>query len=181
MKISTSRRLFMSKSALAATGIAFISSNTINAFVSDCPYEGYNPFAEEKTDLRTTIFGDHVTVQGVIYDSSGSTPLKNAEIEVWHRSASSLKFRNRGKLKTNHSGEYKFITDIPGRKEQSSPRIYFKVSHQGKVVFTEILINVHGVFITSDHFNSQSALGSKLLPSSSRSNGNSEINFNISI
>ncbi|KAA3621192.1 MAG: hypothetical protein DWP94_10875 [Flavobacterium sp.] len=181
MKNSTSRRMFMSKSVLAATGIAFLSSNTINAFVGDCPYEGYNPFAQEKTDLRTTILSNHITVQGVIYDSSGSTPLKNVEIEVWHLSPGSLKFRNRGKLKTNLSGEYKFITDIPGRKEQSSPRIYFKVSHQDKVVFTEILINVHGVFITSDHYNTQSALGSKLLPSSNRSNGNSEIKFNISI
>jgi protocatechuate 3,4-dioxygenase beta subunit len=171
----------MTKSALAATGIAFISSNTVNAFVNDCPFEGYNPFAEEKTDLRTTIFGNHVTVRGVIYDSSGSTPLKNADIEVWHRSPNSFKFRNRGKLKTNHSGEYKFITDVPGRNEKSSPRIYFKVSHHGKIVFTEILMNVHGVFITSDHYNSQSVLGSNLLPTSTKSNGNSKIKFNISI
>ena len=57
MKSHPSRRLFLRNSAMATTGIALFSSTTFaNTFTSyDSPFDGYNPYVEEKTDLRTSI------------------------------------------------------------------------------------------------------------------------------
>ena len=71
MKNYPSRRLFLQKTAMATTGITLLSSTAaIHALsLEDVPFNGYNPFAEEKTDLRSSTFGGkYVTVKGNIYN-----------------------------------------------------------------------------------------------------------------
>jgi len=181
MKKTTSRRLFLRKSAVVTTGLVFLSSNVVNAFIDESPYQGYNPYSEEKTDLRTGLFGKHARIKGTIYNKTGGTPIVGAIIEVWHLSPNSTKYRHRAKLKTNSLGEYNFITDFPNKEKNKCPRVFFKVSHNNTSVFTEVLFNDRGAYITSKHWEDQSALGSKLLPKFKKSLGNSTINFNISI
>ncbi|MBL4663256.1 MAG: hypothetical protein JKY22_06825 [Flavobacteriaceae bacterium] len=181
MKESTSRRLFLQKSAMASTGLALLSSGIANAFTSAPPYNGYNPYSEEKTDLRTTLFEKHVRVKGVLYDKTGMTPVSNAVIEVWHLSPNSNKYRHRGKLRTNEAGEYAFITDFPNSAQSLTASIYFKISHDDTSIFTELNLGQTQAYITSKHWEENQQLGEKLFPTSEQFLNVTTINFNISI
>ncbi|MBT8262233.1 MAG: hypothetical protein KJO05_05390 [Bacteroidia bacterium] len=179
MKESTSRRLFLRKTAMATTGLAFISSNVVSAFTSEIPYEGYNPYSEEKTDLRTTIFDKHVRVKGILYDKTGTFPMQGVTIEVWHMSPNSKKYRHRAKFKTNHNGEYSFITDFPNKEIASTARIYFKVNSDDDPYFTELAVGENCANITSKHWEENQQLGEKLFPTSEKFLNTTTINFNL--
>ncbi len=179
MKRSTSRRSFLQKTAIATTGLAFVSSNLVSAFASETPFDGYNPFSEEKTDLRTTIFDRHVRVKGVLYDSTGSFPLEGATIEVWHMSPNSKKYRHRAKFNTDANGEYSFITDFPNNEVADTARIYFKVNHNQGSYFTELAVGEAGAYITSKHWEENQDLGDKLFPTSETFLNTTTINFNL--
>ncbi len=183
MKNSTSRRLFMRNSAFAITGLAVLTPTLTNAFnFSENPYLGYNPYAEDKNDLRTGIFSDNsVAVKGIIYENDGATPIMNAVVEVWHLSPNSSKYRHRAKLQTDEQGEYKFITDFPNREEGKNARIYFKISNFEKTNFTELILNNAGAHITCEHWKKNQQLGEKLFPKKENFLGYSSIQFNISI
>ncbi len=181
MKSSTSRRLFLQKSALATTGMALLSSGIANAFTSENPYHGYNPYSEEKTDLRTTIFEKHIRVKGIIYDTTGTIPLEGVTLEVWHLSPNSTKYRHRARLTTNEAGEYNFITDVPNREIGKVRKIYFKVTGDQKTLFTELVIHEHTCHITSQHWMEHQQLGEKLIPTAEQKGTTTVANFNISI
>lgn len=181
MKESASRRLFLQKTAMASTGLALISSDVVFAFTSEAPYDGYNPYSEEKTDLRTTIFDKHVRVNGIVYDKTGTTPLDGATIEVWHMSPHSNKYRHRAKLKSNTEGKYNFITDFPNKAESLTARIYFKINYNGDSYFTELAIGEQSVNITSKHWEENQHLKDKLFPTSEHFLNTTTINFNVSI
>ena len=181
MKKTTSRRLFLKRSAIATTGIALLSTGIARAFDSESPYHGYNNYSEEKTDLRTTLFEKNVRVEGILYEKSSMMPLANATIEVWHLSPNSTKYRHRGKLKTNELGAYNFITDYPDREVGKAPRIYFKVAHKGSSVFTDLVLNETGAHISGTHWIANQHLGDKLFPTSEKILNTSIINFNLSI
>jgi len=181
MKKSTSRRLFLQKSAIATTGLALMSSTVANAFTDDSPFEGYNPYSDVKTDLRTTIFEKHVRVKGTVYDKTGTTPLPNALVEVWHLSPDSKKFRHRAKLRTDDQGRYNFITDFPSKDETKATKIYFKVSNQEKTQFTELFIDRQGANISSKHWQENQQLKDKLLPSTESNFSALVVNFNVAL
>lgn len=184
MKINTSRRLFLRKSAMATTGAVFLSSTSvINALtLESSPFNGYNPYAEEKTDLRaSSLFGDHVTVTGTIFDKTGISPVPNVLIEVWHLSPNSNKYGHKAKLRTNEKGEYQFITDFPNKEEGKMPRIYFKVSSKNDTYYTDLAINNFGAIISDKHWEKNNQLGEKLFPKKGSILGQTIITFNISI
>lgn len=181
MNESTSRRLFLQKSALATTGVALLSSGVANAFSSDNPYDGYNPYADEKTDLRTTIFGKHLSVKGIIYDAQGLNPLPNATVEIWHLSPNAKNYRHRTKIKTNALGEYKFITDLPNRETGKNRKIYFKITNNQETRFTELVVHEHACHINCQHWLEQQQLGDKLIPTTTKTGNTTITNFNISI
>ena len=182
MPTTNQRRLFLRKTVLAATGISLLSQTELLGLNnSSVPFEGYNPYQPNvSSDLRKNVWGDFITVQGTIYDKKGSTPLPNAQVEVWHLSKSSGKFRHRTKLTTDASGNYKFLTDIPDRTEGKHPRIYFKVTSSKGTSFAELLIGKSGPYITSQHWEQHCQLGNKLFPTSTALFNNTLINFNIS-
>ncbi len=173
----------MRDSALAITGLTVLTPHIANAFtISECPYLGYNPFAETKNDLRTGIFNfNSVTVTGTIYEKDGVTPLSNGTVEVWHLSPNSSKYRHRGKLQTDHEGKYEFITDFPNKEEGKCARIYFKVSSSENCSYTELILNGSGPQITSKHWENNKQLGDKLFPRKTEFLNQSTIHFNISI
>lgn len=184
MKNHPSRRLFLQKTVIATTGLALMSSATFaNNFSNNkSPFDGYNPFAKEISDLRTSSFsGKHITVKGKIYDKTGLFSMPNATIEVWHLSPNSSRYRHQGKMKTNGVGEYSFITDFPNKEKGKASRIYFKVSTHETTYFTELLLNDFGAHITGKHWEQNNQLGEKLLPIKKNSNNSSTITFNISI
>ncbi|WP_415374165.1 twin-arginine translocation signal domain-containing protein [Patiriisocius sp. Uisw_017] len=183
MTNTTSRRSFMQKTAIATTGLAFLSPSIVSAFTNNCPYEGYNPYADTKTDFRTVTLGEHVRVKGTIYNKKSLIPIADATVEVWHLSPNSTKFRHRGKLKTNEDGTYNFITDLPNKENAKMRRIYFKVSHKNTSYFTELLLVpiTSSAYITSKHWEENQELGEKVLPVSKKLLNTTTINFNVSI
>ncbi|MCZ4318148.1 hypothetical protein O4H26_04015 [Aequorivita viscosa] len=183
MKETTSRRLFMRNSAIAVTGIAVFSPALTSAFAaSENPYLGYNPYAEAKQDLRTSIFNTNtITVKGTIYQKNGLTPLRDALVEVWHLSPNSSKFRHRTKLRTDEEGNYEFLTDFPNKEKGKSPRIYYKLSNSENTQFTELILTSTGSQITGEHWEKNRHLGDKLFPKQTRFLNNTTIQFNLSI
>ncbi len=183
MKKPTSRRRFMRNSAFAMTGLAVFTPTISNALTfSECPFSGYNPYAERTNDLRRGIFGGRtLSIKGTIYETDGRTPVRNGSVEVWHLSPNSEKYRNRGKLQTDQNGQYQFITDFPNNEKGKQPRIYFKVSNFEKTTFTELVFNQSGPQITSAHWEKNHQLGEKLFPKQEGFSASSIIHFNISI
>lgn len=182
MKNHPSRRLFLRNSMFATTGIAFLSSaTTLHAFTEDqTPFDGYNPYAEEKTDLRTSsFFGNHLTIKGKIYDKSGAAVLPNISIEVWHLSPNSTSYKHHAKLQTNSDGEYNFITDFPNREKGKIARIYFKISDDNSTYFTELLVNDLGAHITGKHWEENKQLKENLFPIKTGDKNNASVVFNI--
>jgi len=184
MKNYTSRRLFLRTAALATTGITLLSSTSaLSALVEEnSPYNGYNPFAENTTDLRTSILGGkYVTIKGIVYDETGKHPVPEATIEVWHLSPNSKKYRHRAKMKTNSAGEYTFKTDFPNNEPGKSARIYYKVSTRKDSYFTELSLNSLGAHITDTHWVKNKQLEEKLFPKQEYFLNNATVTFNLSI
>ncbi len=183
MKKTSSRRLFLRNSAIATTGITLLSSSGLNAFTeTQNPYKGYNPYAENSNDFRTsTLFGDHITVKGKIYNQSGTVPISDVKVEVWHLSPDSSKYRHRGKLTTNNEGEYQFITDFPNKEYGKSAKIFYKISTKNKTYFTDLSLTKNEVFVTSKHWEENHQLGDKLFPEKVEFLDQTTITFNISI
>ncbi|MBC3758352.1 hypothetical protein H7U19_08055 [Hyunsoonleella sp. SJ7] len=180
-----SRRLFLRNTAMATTGMAIVSASSgLHALSNaESPFEGYNPYTECKTDLRTSFLTEKsISVEGTLYNSSGNLPISNAKIEVWHLSPGSTKYRHRGKMYTDSNGRYKFISDWPNREPGKLHRIYFKVSKKETEFFTELLFNNFGAHISSKHWESQNVLGeTKLFPKMNTGLNTSKIEFNLSL
>ncbi len=184
MKNSISRRWFLENMTMAATGIALVSSISLaNAFnEEEHVFEGYNPYVDSKTDLRSPLnFSRPIVIKGTLYSHNGTIPVSGATFEVWHLSPRSKKYRHRGKFKTDASGNYQFITDFPNREKGKMSRIFFKVSSDNKSCFTELLISNSGAFITGKHWEHHKQLGTKLFPKKKNLLSHSQITFNISI
>ena len=176
MKNSTSRRNFMRNTAMALTGLAVITPTITSALTtSEGPFEGYNPFAETKKDLRTSVFNTNsVLVKGTIYEQDGITPVKDALVEI-------SKYRHRAKLYTDSNGNYEFITDFPNREKGKSSRIYYKLSNNNKTQFTELILTSTGGYITGEHWEKNSCLKENILPVQTHFLDQKIIQFNISI
>ena len=187
MEKTTPRRAFLGKTLMATAGLACLSSSSaLNAFTgNESPYDGYNPFAVVKNDLRTfpTLpFGEHFEVSGKIYDASGTSPLKNCTVEVWHLSPNSKKYKHRAKFHTNELGEYQFITDKPNRHLGKNYKIYFKVSKHNSSYFTALSFNNTQAFISGKHWEKNNQLGDELLfPKKNTSLNKTTIEFNIAL
>jgi hypothetical protein len=184
MENSYPRRNFLKNVAMVTSGVAFLSSSTIaRAFSNqDCPFDGYNPYAKEKTDMRvSTLFGNHVKIEGQLYDKSSLHRLTNATVEVWHLSPNSQKYRHQAKLVANQDGEFCVLTDLPNKEKGKLPKILFKVSTSEKVYFTELSIATNNAYINHKHYEDNLILGDKLFPKLHINNNISTIKFNIAI
>lgn len=177
----THRRAFLQRTLLAASGLGLLSTSAIQGMTATSPFEGYNPFAEEKTDLRTQFFGDQIRVKGKLFDAATLHALSNTTIEVWHLSPNSNKYRHRAKLRTDENGHYSFITDYPNREAGRLPRIYFKVTKGDKSVFTDLMIGAVIPHISGEHWLANQHLGESVYPTSKKVLNTTTINFNLSI
>ena len=177
------RRNFLKNAALASSGVLFLSSTSmVRAFANDCPFDGYNPYTEDKTDTRaSSLFGNHVVIKGKIFDKMSLKELSTAKVEVWHLSPNSKRYNHQAKMKVTPNGEFNFITDFPNREKGKFPKVYFKVTSHGKVYFTELSLTKDNAFIDSKHFQENLVLGKKLLPTNRVVNNVPTITFNIAV
>ena len=181
---TTPRRSFLSKTLMASAGLALASSTSVvRAFSGNhSPFKGYRPFAEKTTDLRKSLFGQHVEVTGQIFDAEGVKVLPNAKIEVWHLTPNSEKFEHRAVLYSDENGSYRFITDFPNREIGKYYKVYFKVSNSKTSNFTELSFNNFGAFISDKHWEKNHQLGEQLLfPTHTTFLNQSIIQFNIAL
>ena len=183
-KFNTSRRSFLGKTSAVVAGIALFSSTKTFAKLLDrtSPFEGYNPFIEEKTDLRTGSSLDKtLKISGQVYTSDGTQTISNARIEVWHLSPGSEKYKHRGYFFSNDEGQYTFHTDFPNRTEGKKPRIFFKSTSGSKIDFTELILDDNHAHISDTHWEKNKVLKRKLFPTYNKSLFETKIQFNFTI
>lgn len=183
MEKKSPRRLFLRNAVIATTGVTLLPSSLLYGLSTEKSlFKGYNPYAENKTDLRTSfLFEKAVTIKGTLYDHTGQIPVPNATIEVWHLSPNSSKYRNRGKLTTDDFGNYQFITDFPNKEPGMNARIYFRVSKGDRFYFTELSMNDHGAHISEKHWDQHQALGERLFPKQELFLDQVKITFDLTI
>jgi hypothetical protein len=177
------RRNFLKNAALASSGILFLSSTTmVRAFENQCPFEGYNPYSEDKTDSRvSSLFGNHVVIKGKVFDKMSLKEVSTAKVEVWHLSPNSTSYGHQAKMKVTPDGEFNFITDFPNRETGKFPKVYFKVTSNDKVYFTELSLTADNAFINNKHFEENLVLGKNLLPTNRLVDNVPTITFNIAV
>lgn len=148
------RRNFIRNSIFGITGLSCGTTAIAKAYFSmDEPFEGYNPFSEETTDLRQSKFyGDDLVVKGTLFNKTSHQALEFAQIEVWHLSPNSNKYRNRGKFMTDANGRYKFITQIPSKELGKPRKVFFKITLKNKSYYTQLIIGDNGAYITGEHW-----------------------------
>jgi hypothetical protein len=178
------RRSFLKNVALAGSGVAFLSSTSIlQAFNgSECPFDGYNPYAEQKADIRlSTLFGNHVKIEGQIFDKISLNEISTATVEVWHLSPDSQKYRHQAKLIVNQNGAYSILTDLPNKEQGKLPKVFFKITVNDRVYFTELAIASNNAYINHKHYEDNLVLGEKLFPTHQVKNNVTTIKFNIAV
>ena len=185
MKNESTRRSFLRKTAIAATGLTLLSSTQLIQAATRVrsPYKGYNPYAPLAKDMRRLSFTDKsVKVSGIICkDSNIQSICTNATVEVWHLSPGSKKYNHCSKLYTDEQGRYSFLTNAPNAEKGKMPRIYFKVSHEGAVQYSELLLNQSGGLITAEHWEKHHKLGEDVYPKSTVQSDQTNITFNLSL
>ncbi len=118
-------------------------------FVGDCKTTNdilgpfYRPNAPIRSDLTCEgLEGNIITLKGQILGDDCTTPIENAQIEIWHCDTkgvydnSSPDFRQRGRLMTDAEGNYTFKTILPGKYLNGQlyrpSHIHFRVTAEGK-------------------------------------------------
>lgn len=178
------RRSFLKNMVLAASGAALVSSSELFTSVlqDTAVYPGYNPFIELKTDLRLSQNGDNfIRIKGVVYCKKTFKQLPEAKVEIWHLSPNSNRFRHHGKSFTNTDGSYTFLTDFPGRETGKFAKVYFKVTHNGTISFSELSLSATRAYINHKHYDENLILGNKMFPKRNTKNGLTEVQFNLTV
>jgi protocatechuate 3,4-dioxygenase beta subunit len=120
-------------------------------------------------------------VSGKVYSKNGVTVRPNAQIKVWHLSPESSKYNHMGAFSANESGAYAFKTDMPNRTTGKLPRIYFKISHGGNVVYTELIVDANRAYISHEHWENHKSLNDNLFPVYKKNLVETEIQFNVTV
>lgn len=182
--LNINRRRFLGKLPLAVLGGAILSSHFSFAFKNrvDSPFPGFDSNTRDSNDLRASGFlGNTIKVTGNIYGKDGLSLKPNARLEVWHLSPGSSQYNHRGAFSSNTDGAYVFKTEMPNRTKGKLPRIFFKVSHEGNVAFTELVLNAQKAFITHEHWENHKSLNDKLFPVYEENSEEIAIHFNITV
>jgi protocatechuate 3,4-dioxygenase beta subunit len=134
--------------------------------------------------------GTPLTVSGHVYTgSTGTSPLKNAKIEIWqvgsdknyHPQAHGdyVNFKpeeisNRGYILTNENGEYSFTTLSPTLYEGRARHIHFRVTAQNQNgITTQLIFPENGDYPTPENDNVASGLPNCQILAINKENSNS--------
>jgi protocatechuate 3,4-dioxygenase beta subunit len=157
---SNSRRRFLARFTLAATGVA-LSPFAFAEELLRTPPQTEGPFYPDKLPLDTDndliivnnnltpAVGEITHLTGRILDPNGQ-PVRNAAVEIWqcdatgvyiHTADASRKkrdtnFQGFGRFVTGPTGEYYFRTIKPVPYPGRTPHIHFKIKDGGKELLT---------------------------------------------
>ena len=178
MEKTTPRRTFLSKTFMASAGLALASSTSVVSAFS----LNNMPISEHKVDLRTSFFEKQIKISGQIFDASGKNTLNSVQLEFWHQSPDSDIVEQRGSLLTDENGRYQLKSDYPSRKNGTAPTVHFKLSKNGMVCETELMVSEFDAFISGEHWEKNNQLKEELLfPKHSKYDLKTEVIFNISL
>ena len=107
----------------------------------ESPYNGYIPLSPIKSDLRKSSSQEYLLIRGKIFDKSGSWPVGNAGIEVWHLTPGTRDFKHRAKLISDSTGAFQLITDLPARQPGHNFKVFFKISVGVITYYTHLSFN----------------------------------------
>ena len=107
----------------------------------ESPFNGFIPLSPIKSDLRKSSGEDQLLIQGRILDKSGSWPVGNAGIEIWHLTPGTIDFKHRAKLVSDSSGVFQLITDLPARQKGHNFKINFKITAGVNSYYTQLSFN----------------------------------------
>jgi catechol 1,2-dioxygenase len=125
------RRFFLRNTALLAVAMSTVGRAVKGAhgsFEGDCETTNdilgpfYRENAPERSDMTFDgLEGCIIHVKGTVFGPDCKTPLKGAQIEIWHCNTEgeydndSDDFRHRALQKTDANGKYSFKTIMPGK------------------------------------------------------------------
>lgn len=135
----------------------------------------YRPDAPLRSDLTYTgLQGTRMTLKGQVFADDCTTPLPNAQVEIWHCNAAgeydseSDEFRQRARLLTNEKGEYTFHTILPGKylngRLYRPSHIHYRVTEKrSKELISQIYLK-GDPHITTDPWASDKKAEHRILP-----------------
>ena len=128
---SMDRRRFLTASTLTAFSVSTFGKvlrNSNGDIGGDCETTNdilgpfYRPDAPIRKDLLFEgITGTRILLTGRVLDDDCTTPLNNAQVEIWHCDGTgwydndTSEFKHRARWKTDEKGEYSFRTILPGK------------------------------------------------------------------
>ena len=193
------RKVFLAKSTLAACSISIFGK----VIPKDKDYEGgcettndilgpfYRPDAPLRNDLTTKdLRGTVIELKGQVFGSDCTTPLENAQVEIWHCNADgeydndSNGFHQRGKGYSDKEGRYSFKTILPGKYLISGKfrpaHIHFRVTAKGSQELISQIYFQGDPHIADDNWATQKKAEHRILPISLEdTKGNLVVVFDI--
>jgi Dioxygenase len=135
-----SRRNFLKSAGIIGGGLTAFGSTIPGQLFAGTSAFGlpyYKPGAPFLHDLRKSTDAS-LTLQGVVYQHDGKTPLADAVVEIWHCNPQghfdfSKHYGYRGKTLTDKQGRYRIKTNLPGRYRE-----------KGQVKMSRIFVLVNG-------------------------------------
>mgnify|MGYP005750362621 FL=1 len=193
------RNDFLKTALLGAASISTFGfvTNTSDGPKGDCSTTNdilgpfYRPEAPIRKDLSFKgLEGNKVMVKGRVFGDDCTTPLKNAQVEIWHCDTEgrydneTSEFRLRGRQMTDGKGEYSFKTILPGKylngRQYRPAHIHFRVTadrHQELISQIYFQGDPH---IEKDPWASHPSAELRVLPVSLEdTHGNLVVNFDI--
>jgi catechol 1,2-dioxygenase len=145
------RKDFLANAAFAAFSMSAFGSvvRTLGgSFKGDCETTNdilgpfYRPQAPIRSDMTFDgLAGTRLTIKGRVFGPDCTTPLPNAQVEVWHCDTAgeydneTAAFRHRARQFTNAQGEYAFRTILPGKylngRLYRPSHVHYRVTEQG--------------------------------------------------
>lgn len=148
-----SRRDFLKSAGILGGGFTAFGSTIPGHIIAGTSAFGlpyYMPGAPFLHDLRKSTDAS-LTLQGVVYQHDGKTPLADAVVEVWHCNSQghfdfSKHYMYRGKTLADKQGRYRIKTNLPGRYREKGhlkmSRIFMLVNGAGhKESFSQLYLD----------------------------------------
>jgi len=198
--MATDRRKFLQLAGLSAVAVTTLGFAKFNEeeerFAGDCattddilgPF--YRPEAPDRSDLTyASLKGLPLVVEGRIFQSDCTSPLKGAKVEIWqadHKGAydnNSDKFRGRGLQIADDDGKYSFKTIYPGRYKNGRlyrpSHIHFRVTGAGHKELISQIYFQGDPYIAEDPWAGADKAELRVLPFAKTDDGYQKVVFDV--
>ena len=188
---TASRRNFLKSIGVVGGGLTFgwsLFTNKLYAGGGEIGLPYYKQGAPFLQDLRKGL-GKSFTLQGIVFQSDGKTPLEDAVVEIWHCDENghfdfSNNYNYRGKTRTDKKGRYRIKTHFPGQYKEKDhskmSRVFVLVNGPGhKECFSQLYFDhKHNPYIDNSHWAACPMAERPSLPKMSQSKNKTFVTYN---